>query len=464
MSFRLEAFKLDEQNIQIPLVKLSKPSKNEENFFTVVIGNNGTGKSRFLKGIVNSYRKKNTKHKHSSIQDELHNPNKVIAITTSLSDKFPPDFSFSRQAKPHTIKEKYCYLGPKGRVGGSSNRALMDKAISYLMSNAGEKSNFHQYNEIFNYLQYEPVLKLVYKLRIPAELKNSIESISGKMLKDFISFQSDKRGGIRQGIYSRFLELPDSYWEELADAYRYAFEEQSFNRSNEFSFLINFSEENMTRSEYVISSQEVSRYQIFDDLRKLDLMRSMQVKLYKKHGGEFDYTDASSGEASILSTLIGLVPNLEDDSLILIDEPEISLHPSWQYRYIELVDRLLASVKGCHVIIATHSHFLISDLPNGRSSVVHFKTSKGNHIDVDYYEDNTNGMSAEDVLLNIFDMPSTRNYYLNSIVTELLELLAEGKKGTQRYKALSKKISQVKSNLKPIDPLFDVIQKLVELG
>lgn len=225
MSFRLEAFKLDQQSIQLPLVKLSKPSKNEENFFTVVIGNNGTGKSRLLKGIVDSYRKRNIKQKHVSVQDELRSPKKIIAITTSLSDKFPPDSSFSRNAKPHTIKDKYCYLGPKGRVGGSSNRALMDKAISYLMSNTDEKSNFHQYNEIFNYLQYEPVLKLVYKLRIPAELKNIIGSIDGKTLKDFIRFQSDKRGGIRQGIFSRFLELPDYYWEELADAYRYAFEE-----------------------------------------------------------------------------------------------------------------------------------------------------------------------------------------------------------------------------------------------
>ncbi len=464
MSFRLEKFKLEDQNIQLPQIKLSKPSENEENFFTVVIGNNGTGKSRLLRGIVDSYRKRNIKRKPTSVQGEPHSPKKIIAITTSLSDKFPADLSLSRNARPHTIKEKYCYLGPKGRVGGSSNRALMDKAISYLMSNADEKSNFHQYNEIFNYLQYEPILKLEYKLRMPAEFKNIVGSIDGEILKNFIKLQSVKRGGIRQGVFSRFLELPDYYWEELADAYRYAFEEQSFHRSNEFSFLINFSEENMTRSEHVISSQEVSRYRVFDDLRKLELMRSMQVKLYKKHGGEFNYTDASSGEASILSTLIGLVPNLEDDSLILIDEPEISLHPSWQYRYIELVDRLLKSVKGCHVIIATHSHFLISDLPNGRSNVVHFKASKGNQIDVDYYEDNTNGMSAEDVLLNIFDMPSTRNYYLGAIVTESLELLAEGKKDSNRYRELKSKIRQVQPNLKKIDPLYEVISKLLELG
>lgn len=463
MSFRLKQFKLDDKNLQLPLVKLTNGSDSEDNYFTVVIGNNGTGKSRFLRGIVDLYRKRNVGHENFSFQDKINNPQKLIAITTSLSDKFPPDSSFSRQAKPNILSEKYCYLGPRGRVGGSSNRALMDKAISFLMSGFEEKSNFYQYNEIFNYLKYEPVLKLAYKVRVPVELKNSIESIDGENLKNFIVMRSENQSGIRQGTYSRFLGSPEYYWDELADAYRYAFEQQNFNRGGEFNFVINFSEENISRSDHVISHREISRYRVFDDLRKLDLIKSMQVKLYKKHGGEFNYTDASSGEASILSTLIGLVPNLKNDSLILIDEPEISLHPSWQYRYIELIDKLLQSVKGCHVIVATHSHFLISDLPNGRSNIVHFKSSKGNRIDVDYYDENTNGMSAEDILLNIFDMPSTRNYYLSAIVTELLQLLADGQKHSDRYHDLCLKVKKVLPNLKPIDPLYDVISKLSKL-
>lgn len=463
MSFRLEKFRLDEQKIQTPWVKLSTSRRSEENYFTVIIGNNGTGKTRFLKGIVDKYRM--VKKRQYSLPDfDLPIPQKMIAVTTSLSDKFPPDSSFNRLHKSFDERDFYCYLGPKGRVGGASNRALMDRAISALMSSSENRYYFHQYNEIFNYLKYEPVLKMVYQLSIPTAFKNRVSEIYGKELKDFVESKIENRGGIRRGIYNRFLNAPENYWDELADAYRYAYDEQYRNRNKEFSFLINFSHENMNRFDQVISSSEVSRYEVFDDLRKLDLMKSMRVKLYKIGGGEFDFTDASSGEASILSTLIGLVPNLQSDSLVLIDEPEISLHPSWQYRYIELLDRLLDSVQGCHVIIATHSHFLISDLPNGRSSVVHFKTAKGSQIDVDYYDENTNGMSAEDVLLNIFDMPSTRNYYLGAIVTELLELLAEGKKGTDRYIELRRKVQKVLPNLKRIDPLYEVICKLVELG
>eukprot|EP00487_Bulimina_marginata_P004454 TRINITY_DN20804_c0_g1_i1.p1 TRINITY_DN20804_c0_g1~~TRINITY_DN20804_c0_g1_i1.p1 ORF type:complete len:134 (+),score=10.98 TRINITY_DN20804_c0_g1_i1:31-402(+) len=105
---------------------------------------------------------------------------------------------------------------------------------------------------------------------------------------------------------------------------------------------------------------EFRLYKILEELRRFELVRGPEIKLYKKGGGEFDFNDASSGEASILSTLIALIPELEDNSLVVIDEPEISLHPSWQYRYVNLLDRIIARKSGCHIFIATHSHFIIS--------------------------------------------------------------------------------------------------------
>lgn len=465
MSFRLEKFKLDEPKIQTPWVRLTDNNESNDNYFTVIIGNNGTGKSRFLRGIASEFRRKGKdRYDLFSQNDSGNEPSKLIAITTSLSDKFPSAYNVSRHDKMSSLEDYYCYLGPRGRVGGSSSRALMDRAISYLMAKSNNRDFYHQYNEIFNYLKYEPIIKLEYRLSIPKEFNELVGELSGAELKSFIRKKSELRNGIRHGTYNKFLEFDDEYWSELANAYSYAIESNDLGGGRNFSFVINFSLENIGRKEQIISSSEVERYELFDALRKLDLMKNMRVKLYKKGGGEFDYTDASSGEASILSTLIGLVPNLEDNSLVLIDEPEISLHPSWQYRYIELIDKLLQSVKGCHVIVATHSHFLISDLPNGRSNIVHFKSSKGNRIDVDYYDENTNGMSAEDILLNIFDMPSTRNYYLSAIVSELLQLLADGQKHTHRYHDLCLKVKKILPNLKPVDPLYDVISKITKLG
>jgi len=59
----------------------------------------------------------------------------------------------------------------------------------------------------------------------------------------------------------------------------------------------------------------------------------------------------SSGQAQVLA-LITAVRSAKEGSLILVDEPEISLHVDWQER---LVEQLYAPLTGSRLIIATHS-------------------------------------------------------------------------------------------------------------
>ncbi|QRE25160.1 AAA family ATPase, partial [Flavobacterium psychrophilum] len=83
-------------------------------------------------------------------------------------------------------------------------------------------------------------------------------------------------------------------------------------------------------------SENVYEYELINILRRIGLIRTFEIQVYKKGGTPFNFSEASSGEANILSTLLSLVPLLKDNSLILIDEPEISLHPLWQSKYMTL--------------------------------------------------------------------------------------------------------------------------------
>ena len=58
--------------------------------------------------------------------------------------------------------------------------------------------------------------------------------------------------------------------------------------------------------------------------------------------------------------------NWKNDFLILIDEPDLHLHLDWQRQYIQKLIDVFATLPSdikLHFIIATHSPFLISDLP-----------------------------------------------------------------------------------------------------
>lgn len=73
-----------------------------------------------------------------------------------------------------------------------------------------------------------------------------------------------------------------------------------------------------------------------------------------------DLSDLSSGEQNVIVMLYYLVFEYNNNKLLLIDEPEISLHVAWQYQYIEELEDILKFNNG-QAIIATHSPQIIGE-------------------------------------------------------------------------------------------------------
>lgn len=73
-----------------------------------------------------------------------------------------------------------------------------------------------------------------------------------------------------------------------------------------------------------------------------------------------DLRNLSSGEQNELILLYDLIFGLGNDCMLLIDEPEISLHVSWQLRFMNEL-KSIARLKNLKVIVATHSPQIIND-------------------------------------------------------------------------------------------------------
>lgn len=65
----------------------------------------------------------------------------------------------------------------------------------------------------------------------------------------------------------------------------------------------------------------------------------------------------SSGERQLL-TMLYAVTKMSEDSLVLIDEPELSLHIDWQE---ELLSKMMAQLGGRQIIVCTHSPSIAKD-------------------------------------------------------------------------------------------------------
>lgn len=94
--------------------------------------------------------------------------------------------------------------------------------------------------------------------------------------------------------------------------------------------------------------------------------RIPKVGLKFKDGAWSSIRVMSSGERQLL-TMLYAVTKMSSDSLVLIDEPELSLHIDWQE---ELLGKMMAQLGGRQIIVCTHSPSIASDYRNFMIEVV----------------------------------------------------------------------------------------------
>ena len=124
--------------------------------------------------------------------------------------------------------------------------------------------------------------------------------------------------------------------------------------------------------------------------------------------------------------MIRMFSSIKENSLLLIDEPEISLHPNWQMKYISFLKEVFKNYCSCQFIITTHSHFIVSDLEGKNSSVIALKRNqKSDKIEAELIEGiDTFGWSAEEVLLKVFQVATSRNYFIAEKLGLILDFIA----------------------------------------
>lgn len=109
-------------------------------------------------------------------------------------------------------------------------------------------------------------------------------------------------------------------------------------------------------------------------------------------------------------------------TLVVIDEPEISLHPHWQIKYIPTLLESLKNIDATHVLIATHSHFMVSDLDQDNSVLVTARYESGPKFDL--FEGDVYGRSPENILYRVFGVATTGNMYVESDLRKALQMIA----------------------------------------
>lgn len=95
------------------------------------------------------------------------------------------------------------------------------------------------------------------------------------------------------------------------------------------------------------------------ELESINPLKNQYDIRLKKQGLSFLVGTASSGERELLTYLFAIFALNVKDALIIVDEPELHLHPKWQKTLLQLFIRLAEST-GNQFVLATHSPTFIS--------------------------------------------------------------------------------------------------------
>ena len=106
-----------------------------------------------------------------------------------------------------------------------------------------------------------------------------------------------------------------------------------------------------------------------------------------------------------------------DTMLLILDEPDNFLHPEWQRTFLSILIEFLHknyNQYNFQIIIATHSPFMISDLPN--ENIIFLKNIK----EEEQYTGQTLGANIHEVLANGFYLDKTIGKYIDDNIKQFI--------------------------------------------
>ena len=506
--FKLLYFKLDGHpqlgNLELRFVEENEKNNAEKPYTTVIIGANGTGKSFILKTIADvfkqfkDYQESEKKHfklpftihllykldsdhyeivtrrlkpkgtkkeyryfknrpweippaeigphakEQSQFEVSLKNlgfPDNVIVASLILNDRFT--FSASRP------QDFYQYLGVRRTRSVTSTSTFPRKTVRYLFESSQSKDFRSNLEEMLSFMSFEKYFQVRYKKRYRR-----------------IFFTEELTADTFDVFYTKWWTITERKKTNppyAASRYKALKRNNPAKIESIVKFLKNESSQKSKALEIDLfkDNTQTADLELLDILVSLDIL-ALEVIQIRKKDQQFSIEQSSSGEANLIISLLGLYSKIKPRSLILFDEPEISLHPNWQMRYIYFLKQMYRKFPGCHFILASHSHFIVSDLEGASSAVVSItRDRETNAITANLLEGkNTYGWSAEEVLFNVFNVKSTRNHYIEMAIADLLNLLAVK---SEDFTAISKIVSELKKlSLSDDDPLLVLIDEAEE--
>ncbi|ADQ80432.1 hypothetical protein Palpr_2296 [Paludibacter propionicigenes WB4] len=387
-----------DSNFQIPTELLSFRNTLPEDV-NIIVGENGSGKSYMLSQLAENHLKSNNKD--------------VVVIANSIHDKFKPHHSIRFHPLKNSVGRKYTKdVLKKSLINMSKDSSKRINFATNVLKYVGfdSKIGFRLHfkntslNDIDDIFDLNDELFLKYKLQDIDIEKEEREDIYSELLK-YLNYSIKNKKVYNQRTYNEFYDI---IWFNMND----------YESSYKFSLI------NLFKWEYILVRNKI--------IEPIDVFLSKNDQI-------IPLLSASSGELALITSFLYITSIINEKTVILIDEPENSLHPKWQREYVKLLVDIVYLYQP-HIVIATHSPLIVS---GAELNVKGAKIYKAQNFELELQEKRT--LNIEEIYYDLFDTIMPENRILSNIIVNQLN-------------KLEKKEISLENFLKYLDPIYDNVR------
>lgn len=338
---------------------LLAPTPQVASNVTVLVGNNGAGKTSLLKSLATSLswlvaRIRSEKGNGSPIPEEvIRNGANSAAVQIELTDTYG-------QASTPDENHQFRWLLAKARKGRKGEHSSHLQALNEL---AGRYRTRLSEDETVSLplIAFYPVERVVLDIPLKIRERHTFFQLDGydNSLNQGVDFRR---------FFEWFREREDSENESSISEDMLERISQNLSKDNEiWQALVEMKASSRDRQLTAVRSAIAHFMPEFTDLR---VRRKPHLHMsVNKNGETLNVLQLSQGEKSLMA-LVGDIarrlammnPSLENplegDGIVLIDEVDMHLHPTWQRT---LIARLTKTFPHCQFVLTTHSPLVISD-------------------------------------------------------------------------------------------------------
>jgi len=170
------------------------------------------------------------------------------------------------------------------------------------------------------------------------------------------------------------------------------------------------------------------------DFKGID--RNKEVLFKNAQTDNIKIEELSNGEQELITKAFSIYLAEIKDSIILIDEPESSLHPIWQSRITQLYQKI-ANQYNNQIILSTHSPHIVSAVHTEQIRVL---IKEDSHLSVISNFNRSYGAKVDQVLLEIFRTNGLRIPEIESKLLQLREWVTLNQYDSDDFKALKQEL------------------------